>query len=214
MKRSSSTSSESLTPSKKSRVLLNSSQKREVILMLNRGVSVVKTAEEWGISHTTVRSIKKRASEYLQVDDNLTPTTVPISDVIIPEPTITPQRNTPVQFMEDLVSVPEHPEEDVQQTTSAPEEYLTPHKQAPHTTPQENVPAPQYIKQEPVDPAPLYSIPDTLKAAEELFQQMTLRSSLAYSDRVRVSSLLSNLRKESGTPRSRQTSLQTFFKRT
>ena len=184
--------------------------------MLNRGVSVVKTAEEWGISHTTVRSIKKRASEYLQVDDNLTPTTVPVSDVIIPELPITPHHNTPVQLVEDFVSVPEQPKDDVQQTTSAPEEYMTSPKQAPHTSPQEKltVPTPQYIKQEPVDPAPPYSIPDTLKAAEELFKQMNLRSSLAYSERVQIATLLSDLRKEPGTPRSRQTSLQTFFKRT
>ena len=77
---------------------------------------------------------------------------------------------------------------------------------------------PLQIKQEPTDGAPCYSIDETLKAADELFHQLVLRSSLSPTEQLEFSSVLNELKTGQTGPtrntRSRQRSIQSYFSRT
>ena len=216
MKCSSSTSgdSSSTLPStsthyKRSRVRLQAFQKQQVVLMLNSGVSVRRTAEQFGIGQTTVRDIRRRSSEL----QPLVPT--PSLTFTSSSASLTSAHTSgtyPSPLTSTLSTVLESEPADFTTLPSSPTR-LGETSSIPH-----HAPASATVKLEPTDPdsAPAYSIDATLEAAEELFERLSQEPSVPYHDLLKFSSILRKLKsgEEQSSARTRQTSIESFFKRT
>ena len=205
---SSSTLPSTSTPYKRSRVRLQPFQKQQVVLMLNSGVSVRKTAEQFGIGQTTVRDIRKRSSELLSTPSSTStassaPCTSADTFVTGPSPLTSSLSTVLESEPADLTTLPlpQTPSSPTRlgQTASIPDSF------------------PATVKLEPTDPdsAPTYSIDATLKAAEELFERLS-KEPVPYQELLQFSSILRRLKsgEEQSSARTRQTSIDSFFKRT
>ena len=218
MKCSSSTSGDSSLPLpststtyKRSRVRLQPFQKQQVVLMLNSGVSVRRTAEQFGIGQTTVRDIRRRSSE-------LQP--------LVPTPSLTSTSSSATLTSAHTSGTYPSPLPSTLSTVleSEPADLVTPPPQIPSSptrlgqTSSNPYHAPATVKLEPTDPdsTPAYSIDATLKAAEELFERLSQEPCVPYHDLLKFSSILRKLKsgEEQSSARTRQTSIESFFKRT